>query len=367
MIPFFDFKKELSQVRHEIEKAFSEVLDRGYFILGPELEKFEKNFAGYIGCSHGIGVANGTDAIQVALMACGIGNGDEVITVPNTAVPTVSAIISAGAKPVLADVDPDTYLIEPQSILDKITSKTKAIVPVHLYGQCCDMDAVNDIANRNNLIVIEDCAQAHGAVYKGKKAGTFGTASAFSFYPTKNLGCYGDGGMVVTNDSRIAQACARIRNYGFTDRYKTVQNGINSRLDEIQCAFLSVKLKYIDEYNKNRKKLASYYTEKLSDISELKLPYTAEGRVHVFHLYVINTTRRDELQNYLKECEIGTLIHYPVPIHLQEGYSYLGYDAGQFPNAEKACSQILSLPLYPTLDTASQDIVIDSIIKFFNA
>jgi len=365
MIPFFNFKKELLGVRAELEQAFAQVFDRGYFILGPELENFETNFSKYIGCTHGIGVANGTDAIQVALMACGVGQGDEVITVPNTAVPTVSAIVSAGAKPVFADIDPLTYLIDPESIKKKITSKTKAIVPVHLYGQCCDMDVIDIIAKQNNLIVIEDCAQAHGAMYKGRKAGTFGIASAFSFYPTKNMGGYGDGGMIVTNDNKICKACKQIRNYGFEDRYITVQSGINSRLDEIQCAFLSVKLKYIDAYNNKRRDLAAYYTEKLSDIPGLQLPHIAEDRKHVFHLYVIRTNRRDDLQKYLKESGVGSLIHYPVPLHLQQAYGYLGYQDGDFPHAEKACSSILSLPLYPSLDRTDQDIVIGSIKKFF--
>ena len=367
MILFFDFKKELAGIRTELEQAVSKVFDRGYFILGPELEKFESGFSNYIGCGYGIGVANGTDAIQVALMACGIGEGDEVITAPNTAVPTVSAIVSAGAKPVFADIDPVTYLIDPESIKKQITAKTKAVVPVHLYGQCCDMDAVTAVAEENNLAVIEDCAQAHGAMYKGRKAGTFGTVSAFSFYPTKNMGGYGDGGMIVTNDNKICKACKQIRNYGFEDRYITVQPGINSRLDEIQCAFLSVKLKYIDDYNNKRVELAQYYTEKLSGIPALKLPCIANERRHIFHLYVINTDRRDELQNYLKDSGIGTLIHYPVPLHLQQAYIYLGYKAGDFPQSEKACSNILSLPLYPSLDRVDQDKVIDSIRKFFKS
>ncbi|MCD6460608.1 DegT/DnrJ/EryC1/StrS family aminotransferase [bacterium] len=367
MIPFFDFKSELKEIRPQLEQAFARVFDRGYFILGPELDEFEQKFASYIGSGYAIGTANGTDAIEIALRACGIGQGDEVITAPNTAVPTVSAITATGAVPVFADIKADTYLIDPKSIEQSITAKTKAIIPVHLYGQCSDMDTINAIAAENNIIVIEDCAQAHGAMYKGKKAGSFGAVSAFSFYPTKNLGGYGDGGMIIANNHKIAQICRQLRNYGFVDRYKTVRNGLNSRLDEIQCAFLIVKLDYLDKYNEKRNELAEYYTERLSDISGLELPKIADERSHVFHLYVISTDKRDNLQDYLAQLGVGTLIHYPIPIHLQQAYGYLGYKKGQFPNAEKSCSRILSLPLYPSLARSSQDIVIESIRKFFNA
>ena len=361
MIPFVDLKREYSTIKDKVQTAISEVFEKGIFVLGENVGLFEEEFAEYIGQKFGIGVANGTDAIEIALRACGVGEGDEVITVPNTAVPTVSAIISAQAKPVFVDIDDKTMLMDTCKIEDKITSRTKAIVPVHLYGQPVDMSALLVIAKKHGLKVIEDCAQAHGAQIDNRMVGSFGDASAFSFYPTKNLGAYGDGGMVITNNPSVQEKAKLLRNYGFKKRYETVIHGVNSRLDELHATVLRVKLKYLDERNGERIEIANRYNTALSNIIR---PYKKDNVKHVHHLYVIRSDRRDALMDYLKDNGVLTVIHYPIPIHLQKAYKSLGYKKGDFPVAEQVASEIISLPLFIGLTEQEQNQVISLINQF---
>lgn len=359
MIPFVDLSRD-KKLNEEIKRACSRVIDNGWFILGPELEKFEGEFAKYCGKNNCIGVGNGTDAITIALRAYDIGKGDEVITVPNTAIPTVAAIINSGAKPVLVDVG-DDFLMNPSLIEKAITPKTKAIIPVHLYGQACDMDKILKIAGKNNLKAIEDCAQAHGAEYYGKKV-PIGEIGCFSFYPSKNLGCYGDGGAIVTDAKEIEEKTKQLRNYGQVDRYHARIHGQNSRLDEIQSAILQTRLEHLDEFNQSRRKNAIRYDSLLENLVET--PIERNGNYHVYHLYVIKTGKRDELANCLKEKGIGTAIHYPIAIHLQEAYKSLGYKEGDFPRAEKYSKEILSLPMFPDLKIEEIKEVCDAIKSF---
>jgi len=345
MIPFADLKREYNLIKNEIDSAIAEVFERGIFILGDHVSGFEKEFARYCGLNFGVGVANGTDAIKIALLACGIKQGDEVITVPNTAVPTVSAIVSAGARPVFVDIEEDSYLMDTSKLEKAVTKKTRAVVPVHLYGQIADMDAISSIAAKYGLKVIEDCAQSAGAELNGKKAGSFSDASAFSFYPTKNLGAYGDGGMVLTQDGQTARTAKLIRTYGFEDKYLSVIEGFNSRLDELHASILRVKLKYLDEFNQLRIRMAGIYNTAIANKNIIK-PAVKPNRKHVFHLYIIRTVKRDSLAGYLKGNGVSTLIHYPVPVHLQKSYQYLGYKKGDFPVAERIADEILSLPLF---------------------
>lgn len=363
-VPFIDVHREYNELRGAIHASVELFFERGRYILGDAVEQFESSFAAYCGCEHGIGVGNGTDAIQLALQACGVTAGDEVITVANTAVPTVSAICAAGAKPVFVDIDPHACLMDISAVEPAITAKTKAIVPVHLYGQAVDMTAVTDIASRHGIMVVEDCAQAHGAKHNGQIAGSFGHAAAFSFYPTKNLGAYGDAGMVVTGDAEIAEECRLLRNYGFTDRYVTVQQGYNSRLDELQAGFLQIKLKHLDRWNDLRRAKADRYNRVLGTLQGLHVPYTRPDAHHVYHLYVIQTGRRDQLRAYLDNRGICSLIHYPIPIHLQKAYTYLGYKEGDLPVTESVTGRILSLPLNPWITDKEQDAVCRAIQEF---
>ncbi len=348
MLPLVDLKREYYSVKEEIDGAVAKVLQSGWYILGKNLEAFENEFAGYIGTNFAIGVGNGLEALQLALLAYDVREGDEVITVPNSAVATALAISATGAKPVFVDVDPETYNIEVAKIEQKLTAKTKAILPVHLFGQTVDMDPLIDIASHNDLIIIEDACQAHGAEYRGKRVGSLGNAGCFSFYPTKNLGAFGDGGMVVTNDVRIAKRVALLRNYGQKIRYVHSVKGLNSRLDEMQAAILRVKLRHLDEWNKKRRRNAKLYNELLKE-ADVVCPVEKEYARHVYHLYVIRSRRRDRLQAFLSSNGIETLIHYPTLIHLQEAYKHLGMKQGMFPVAEKVASEILSLPIFPQL------------------
>lgn len=343
MIDFNNLKPLHSLLADELEAAALRVLKSGWFILGPEVEAFEAEFAAYHGVAHAVGVANGTDAIELALKAVGIGPGDEVITVAHTAVATVCAIEDAGAKPVMVDIDPATYTMDAAAAEAAITPRTKALLPVHLYGHPADMTALSDLATRKNLLLIEDCAQAHGARHNERLVGTMGQVAAFSFYPTKNLGALGDGGAVITNDAQIAGKLRRLRNYGQKTRYEHVERGGNSRLDEIQAALLRVKLAHLDEHNAIRRELAAHYGQHLKGVT---LPVEREGVYHVYHLYVIRHTQRDQLRDALKENGVGTLIHYPIPVHRQEGYRDLGYAAGSLPITERITGEILSLPMY---------------------
>jgi dTDP-4-amino-4,6-dideoxygalactose transaminase len=335
-------------IKNEIDEAINSCLESGWYILGNNLKAFEKEFAAYCGAKFAIGVGNGLEALQLALLAYGVGNGDEVLTVANTAVATALAVSSTGATPVFADIDPETYQIDTSDVEKKITKKTKAILPVHLFGHPANLDPLLEIAVRDNLLVIEDACQAHGTEYKGKKVGTLGQVGCFSFYPTKNLGGCGDGGMILTNDEKIAEKLYSLRNYGQKNRYIHQYKGLNSRLDEIQAAILRVKLKYLDEWNEKRRKIAKQYNEFLKD-TEIICPKEASYAKHIYHLYVIRSRKRDKLQSFLETKGISTLIHYPIPIHLQEAYSELELPKGSLPVTEKMCKQILTLPIFPEL------------------
>lgn len=334
--------------KKEIDAALTRVMDNGQYILGPEVAALEKEFADYIGVDFGIGVSSGTDALHLALKACGVGAGDEVITVAHTAVATAVAIELCNARPVLVDIDSSTFLMDPDQIERVITPRTKAIIPVHLYGHVADMPSILSIAHSHELRVIEDCAQSHGATYAERKSGGWGDIAAFSFYPTKNLGGFGDGGMVVTHDRELAERVRLLREYGWRQRFVSEISGVNSRLDELQAAVLRVKLKYLDEGNGERRRKASIYAKLLAGL-EIVCPIEKEPVRHVYHLYVIRTKRRNSLQVFLKEQGIGTLIHYPTPIHLQNAYKHLGYFQGDLPRTEQCSQEILSLPFFPEM------------------
>jgi dTDP-4-amino-4,6-dideoxygalactose transaminase len=334
--------------KKEIDAAIARVMESGRYILGQEVAAFEEEFAKYIGVGFGIGVSSGTNALHLALRACEIGPGDEVITVSHTAVATVVAIELCRAEPVLVEIDPSTYVIDPDQIERAITPRAKAIIPVHLYGHVADMSSILSIAHSHGLRVIEDCAQSHGATYDGLKSGAMGDMAAFSFYPTKNLGAFGDGGMVITNNRELAESVRLLREYGWRQRYISEISGLNSRLDELQAAVLRIKLKYLDQWNEERRRKASIYTELLEGL-EIVCPFEKKPVRHVYHLYVIRTARRDPLQAFLKERGIGTLIHYPIPIHLQKAYEKLGYRKGDFARTEQTSREVLSLPLFPEM------------------
>jgi len=348
--------------KEEIDRAIARVLESGSYILGDEVEVFEKEFAAEVGVSHAIGVANGTDALQLALRASGVGSGDLVITVSHTAVATVAAIELTGAAPIFADIDPVTYTLDPNTlggiVKNAPAGRIKAIVPVHLYGHPANMGAILDFAKTQGLMVVEDCAQAHGATFQGRKTGSFGSLASFSFYPTKNLGAIGDGGMVVTNDPDLAQRVLLLREYGWQERYVSYFSGTNSRLDEIQASILRVKLKYLDQENCRRQSIATKYDKALSGTG-LSLPQTSLGATHAFHQYVIRTDNRDGLREYLARQGVGTLIHYPVPVHLQP--AYIQNPPAMLAETEAIAAKILSLPMYPELTDAEIDIVCEHI------
>lgn len=363
MILWSNPKTQYLSYKSEIDAAISRVLDSGWYILGNEVRSFEEEFASYIGVAHGIGVGSGTEAIHLALNACGITRGDEVITVSHTAVATVAAIGLAGATPVLVDIDSDLYTIDPVKIESAITSNTKAIIPVHIYGQAADMDPVMEIAKKYRLKVIEDCAQAHGAKYKGQCVGSIGDMGCFSFYPTKNLGAIGDGGMVVTNNSNLNKKAKLLREYGWKERYVSSSKGWNSRLDEIQASILRVKLKHLDKSNQKRRKVAGQYRKDLKDLP-LELPKERRNCKHVYHLFVIKTNKRDTLQDYLKENDISTSIHYPVPIHRQPYYKD-SFKSSFLEVTEQIAGEILSLPIYPEISLNEIKMVINTIKGFY--
>jgi len=364
-VPFFDLKRQYRSVKNELNAAVQQVMDSSRFVLGEKVKSFEEEFASFCGTDFAVGVANGTDALRLALLACGIGKGDEVITVPNTFIATTEAISQTGAKIIFVDIDPQMYNIDVSQIEEKISERTQAILPVHLFGQPADMDPIVKIAKKYNLKVVEDSCQAHGAEYKGKKAGSIGDAGCFSFYPSKNLGAFGDGGMVATDGNKIVHTIRILRDHGQAKKYEHLVEGYNSRLDEIQAAILRVKLKRLDEWNKLRRKNASIYDELLEDVDEVVTPSEPEYAQHVYYLYVIRTRRRDELQEWLKSKEIGTGLHYPVSLHLQKAYENLGHKDGDFPVAEECAKQILSLPMFPELTREEIEKVVSEIKTFF--
>ena len=363
MIRFNDLMPRDSQLRTEIDQAIKRVLDSGWFILGPEVEAFEAEFAAYHGLRHAVGVANGTDAIQLALLAGGVGPGDEIITVAHTAVATASAIEATGATPILVDIDSVTYTLDTSAAEARVSPRTKAIIPVHLYGHPADMTAITNLAKKHNLFVIEDCAQAHGARWHGQLVGTMGHLATFSFYPTKNLGAYGDGGAILTNDDDLGERLHRLRNYGQISRYHHAERGINSRLDELQAAILRVKLRYLDAQNETRRKIATLYGDHLDGVESIVCPSESVDAYHAYHLYVIRHAARDRLQEFLKETGIQTLIHYPIPVHLQPAYVDLGYSIGDLPNTEKIANEILSLPLHMALTSDQVIHIADTITQ----
>jgi dTDP-4-amino-4,6-dideoxygalactose transaminase len=352
-VPFFDLRRQYQQTKPEIDGAVHRTLSSGRYILGEELAAFEREFAAYCGARHAVGVGSGTEALHLALRACGVRPGDAVITAPNTAVPTVCAIVSANARPVFVDIDPATFTLDPEKLRDRPGRqrpgvRAKAIIPVHLYGHSAAMGPLLEVAREHGLKVIEDAAQAHGAEYAGRKVGRLADAACFSFYPTKNLGAYGDAGMVVTDDAEVAQRVRMLRNYGEEAKYQNRVHGFNSRLDELQAAVLRVKLSRLDEWVAARRRQAGQYGELLAG-APVVLPTEAPPARHSYHLYVVRSRDRDRLRQHLRENGVGTSIHYPTPVHCQNAYRELGYSAGDFPEAERACREVLSLPLYPEL------------------
>lgn len=345
MIPFNNFPREYAALKKEIDAAFGRIMERGFFILGPEVTQLEHNFATYNGVAYGVGVSSGTDALYLSLLAAGIGTGDEVILPVNTSIPTAMAVVMSGARPIFVDCN-ESFLINIDAIPAAITEKTRAIIPVHLYGQACNLDRLGELATRHNLILIEDCAQATGAEWREKKVGSVGDFGAFSFYPTKNLGAYGDGGMVLTNSEEHYRKLQALRFYGESDRTHSTMFGVNSRLDELQAAILNVKMKYLDAWNERRRAIAKQYAELLKD-ADCTLPFISDTPEHVYHLFVIRTPERDRLRGKLKGLGIETLIHYPMPLHKQPFFKE--WEGRSFPNAETYTAQILSLPLYPYL------------------
>lgn len=345
-VPFLSFEETNKQIRQEMMQAFEQVFDSKWYIMGKSLEQFEKEYAAYNQTTFSTGLANGLDALIIALKALGVGKGDEVIVPSNTYIATWLAASYCGATPIPVEPREGSFNINPELIEAKITPRTKVILPVHLYGQCCEMDAIMAIANKHGLKVLEDNAQSQGSTYNGKLAGSFGNINATSFYPGKNLGALGDAGAITTNDAALNNFCRVYRNYGSEKKYYNEMQGVNSRLDELQAAFLSVKLKHLDKWSAERQQIATWYNEALKDTKGITLPVTAEKASHVYHLYVIRCEQRDALQQHLQAQGIGTLIHYPVPPHLQQAYQEMGYQQGAFPIAEKMASTCLSLPLY---------------------
>lgn len=360
MIPLVDLKAQYRSIKPEIDSAIGRVLESGQFVLGEDVAAFEQEFAAFSGATQGIAVNSGTSALHLALLAAGVGRDDEVITVPFTFVATVAAIRYTGAKPVFIDIEPRSFTMDVARLEAAVTTRTRAIVPVHLYGQPADMDPIMSIARRHNLVVIEDAAQAHGAEYKGRRVGGIGDLGCFSFYPGKNLGAYGEGGLVTTSSLTYARALRMLRDWGEESRYHHVVQGFNYRMDAIQGAILRVKLRHLPAWTERRQAHAARYDDLLRGAS-VDRPTTLKDRRHVYHLYVIRTRRRTELQDALRARGIGTGIHYPIPVHLQKAHADLGYGAGDFTCAEEAAAEVLSLPLYPELAAAAQNDIVGTV------
>jgi len=350
-IQMTDLKGQYESIKGEIDGAISGVLNESAFILGKQVAQLEENVANYHGAKFAVGVSSGTDALILALASIGIGKGDEVITTPFTFIATAEAVCRLGAVPVFCDIDPDTYNMDAQKMEAKITSKTKVIIPVHLYGMPCDMDKITDVAKRHNLLIVEDCAQSFGTEYKNKKVGTFGACGCFSFFPAKTLGCYGDGGMVITDNEEYAKKLKMYRNHGSNKKYFYAEHGYNSRLDTLQAAVLLVKMKHIDKWIKDRIECAKCYNSLISGINGVSTPVIPEGSIHSFNYYTLRIKGggRDALAKRLNDHGIPTMIYYPLSLHLQDVYKSIGYKQGDFPSAEKAQNEVLSLPMYPEL------------------
>lgn len=371
-VPFVELQTQYHDIGRDIDRAIKGVLESGVFVVGDRLKSFEVEFAAYCGLPYGIGVASGTDALELSLRALGIGKGDEVITTPFTFIATTNSVIACGARPVFADIEICSYNIDPGEI-EKILKKdrqgrVKAVIPVHMYGRPCDMQAISGLAQKYSVKIIEDCAQSVGAEYGGRRTGTFGMCGCFSFFPSKNLGAYGDGGMVVTADQRICGRIKMMRYHGVRDKYYHVIEGVNSRLDELQAAVLSVKLRYIDDWNEARRRRARLYSKHFCDAGldgEIALPEERKGCKHVYHIYAVRVKGRDKLMSFLKDKRVATGIHYPVPLHLEKVYRRLGYRRGDFPAAEKAAREVVSLPMYPELAEAQIGYVVNEVKRFF--
>jgi len=357
-VPFLDLSRRVASIRGDLDAAIASVLDEGPFVSGPRVDELEQAFAAYCGAAHAVGVASGTDAITIALQAVGVAPGDEVVTTSNSGVPTVAAIEGAGAVPVLVDVDEDTWTLDPARLDAVVSERTSAIVPVHLYGQTAAMGPIVAYARGRGLKVVEDAAQAVGAEWEGRRAGTLADAAAFSFYPTKNLGALGDAGAVVTGDHAVAERARLLRNYGEEARYRSVLAGRNSRLDPLQAAGLLVQLSRVDGWNDRRREIAAYYAAELAD-SGLGLPVEGPGRRHVYHLYVVRTARRDDLRAALAANGVGTLVHYPLAVHRQPAYTRLARPGLEL--SERLCDEVLSLPLYPELSDAETEAVVSGV------
>ena len=363
MIPYLDLKAQYFSIKDETLDAIQRVLESGHFILGENVAAFEEQFAAYCRAQYGVGTNSGTSALHLALLAAGVGPMDEVITVPFTFVATVAAICYTGARPVLVDIRPESFTIDPTKIEAAITARTKAIVPVHLYGQPADMDPVVEIARKHGLRVIEDAAQGHGAVYKGRRAGTLGDLACFSFYPGKNLGAYGEGGMVLTDSEEYVTVLRMLRDHGQDHKNHHVMKGYNYRLEALQAAVLRVKLRHLEKWTERRRQHARVYNELLNP-SGVEIPREITGVRHVYHIYAIRSPHRDALQAYLAARGVQTGIHYPLPVHLQEGFRDLGYKEGDFPVAEACARSVLSLPIYPELKTAQIEEIADAVRSF---
>jgi dTDP-4-amino-4,6-dideoxygalactose transaminase len=364
-IPLVNLQRQVEAHRSEFERDFQSLLKQTDFIGGKAVGEFEAAFAAYCGASHCVGVGNGTDALSIIFRALDLQPGDEVITTPMSFMATAEILSPLGLKAVFADIDPETYTLSPKTVAPLINEKTRALLPVHLYGQPADMTGLKTLADLNQLKIIEDCAQAHGASLNGQRVGSLGLASAFSFYPGKNLGAFGDGGAIVTSDEEFAKKVRMLANHGRQSKYEHLMEGVNSRLDTFHASVLLTKLKYLDEWNARRQRCAVLYGNLLADIPELTLPKTGENREHVYHLYVVQTARRDELLGYLRAAGIGAGIHYPIPLHLQPGLQHLGYRAGDFPVAEQLAKQCLSLPMFPELTAEEVHAVASAVRAFF--
>ncbi len=380
-VPMLDLSRQYATIHKEIIAAVQQVCASQQYILGPEVQNFEQEAAAFLGAKQGVACASGTDAIWLSLAAAGIGPGDAVITTPFSFFATASAIVRTGARPVFADVEATSLNLNPASARTHIEQsrlpKLKAIMPVHLFGQCADMNGLQRVATEHQLVIVEDAAQAFGAAWRGKRAGGLGTSAAFSFYPTKNLSCYGDGGLVTTNDAALADRVRRLRNHGSAERYYHDEIGWNSRLDSIQAAILRVKLKYIEDWNRKRRERAQAYTLLLKtagllapmgakSTAKVQLLSDSDQSFHIYHQYVIRAQNRDGLRTFLKDRKIGTEIYYPLPLHLQKCFGYLGYAEGDFPESERAAKEVIALPMFPELTAEEQATVVGAIAEFYS-
>ncbi len=363
-VPFLDLQTPHRELWPEIREEFEKAFYAAAFVGGPHVTAFEEEFAHFCGVSACASVNSGTDAIRLALIAMGIGPGDEVIVPAHTFIATSEAVSQTGAHPVFVDIDPITYTIDPKAVASAITPRTKAIIPVHLYGQCADMDAILDLAKHHNLVVLEDACQAHGATYKGRLAGSMGHAAAFSFYPGKNLGACGEAGAVTSNDLAIIQKVKMLRDHGQSQKYYHDMEGYNARMDALQAIVLRAKLKRLAEWNKARQRCAQRYSERLAVSPKIVVPKVAPHNTHVFHLYVILVENREDLQTYLSDCGVGTGLHYPLPLHLQKAYAHMGHKEGDLPITERVARTLLSLPMFPTLTDEQIDYVCDRILEW---